>query len=423
MNTYTPFTKVDAAQHIVTGVITSEAPDVQDDVITYEASKKAVTKPGGYGAWRNVRAMHKDVAAGIAQDIVCNDLSRNITISAKIIDPHEWAKVEAGVYKGFSLGGQSNASTLQKVGNKTLRVHTDVDILEVSLVDRPANPEAVFTLYKATKPMTTTFNPTPGKTLKPPSPDPSLANVPKPTSADPSPNSPTANFGNNVQESNNMPASPGPASIQGSAVSAPPPAGGAKPDTMATMQDDIDKPAPEYTVPPLEASDMNEMNDDSASTVPDPPTIPTVRSQRDRRALSAKEVAATGHSTPDLPAAGSDYASADEITLAKLADAIIANGAFIDLIRAKFSKADDTAALIERLEALEAKFRKDAAVRPVLREINLTGSMEHANVQAITQLDNIIAKTGDPLAREALQMERATLALQSIHSTRGLRFN
>ena len=56
------------------------------------------------------------------------------------------AKVVEGVYKGFSIGGRVTARDAQ-----AKHVITGVDLLEISLVDRPANPEAVIELFKATE--------------------------------------------------------------------------------------------------------------------------------------------------------------------------------------------------------------------------------------------------------------------------------
>ena len=50
----------------------------------------------------------------------------------------------SGVYKGFSIGG----SVVER-DRAQKHVITGVKLSEISLVDRPANPEAVFTMYKA----------------------------------------------------------------------------------------------------------------------------------------------------------------------------------------------------------------------------------------------------------------------------------
>ena len=54
------------------------------------------------------------------------------------------AKVREGVYKGFSIGG---SVTTRDAGDP--QIVTGVELTEISLVDRPANPDAVFALWKS----------------------------------------------------------------------------------------------------------------------------------------------------------------------------------------------------------------------------------------------------------------------------------
>jgi hypothetical protein len=54
----------------------------------------------------NVRSMHGAVAAGKLTNIVFDDVERAVDVEAKIIDDAEWAKVQLGVFTGFSIGGR-----------------------------------------------------------------------------------------------------------------------------------------------------------------------------------------------------------------------------------------------------------------------------------------------------------------------------
>ena len=63
-----------------------------------------------------------------------------------MVDPVAVLKVQTGVYKGFSIGG---TVTARDDLNKSLI--KGVKLTEISLVDRPANPDAVFTCFKADK--------------------------------------------------------------------------------------------------------------------------------------------------------------------------------------------------------------------------------------------------------------------------------
>ena len=68
-----------------------------------------------------------------------------VFIGAHIVDDQAWEKVKKQVYKGFSVGGKKLPDGYDKV-TKTI---TGMKLTEISLVDRPANPEALIEMYKA----------------------------------------------------------------------------------------------------------------------------------------------------------------------------------------------------------------------------------------------------------------------------------
>ena len=88
--------------------------------------------------WRNIREMHQPSAVGVAKE--ANIDEKGLYIGAKIVDDEAWKKVEAEVYKGFSIGGR----TLTKDGNRI----KSLELIEISLVDRPANPDCRIELVK-----------------------------------------------------------------------------------------------------------------------------------------------------------------------------------------------------------------------------------------------------------------------------------
>jgi phage head maturation protease len=124
----------------VWGYASSEAEDSDGETITADAMKAALPD---YMKWANVREMHQPKAAGTAIEAEVQDDGRT-WFGAHIIDSEAVKKVNAGVYKGFSVGGKV---TGRDELNKS--VITGIKLVEVSLVDRPANPEAVFTVVKA----------------------------------------------------------------------------------------------------------------------------------------------------------------------------------------------------------------------------------------------------------------------------------
>lgn len=127
----------------VWGYASSEAVDSDGEVIAAEAMKAAIPEYMKFGA---VREMHGSNAAGTAIEINVEDDGRTF-FGAHIVDPVAVTKVKTGVYKGFSIGG---SVTARDELNKSQI--TGLKLTEISLVDRPANPDAVFTCFKADKP-------------------------------------------------------------------------------------------------------------------------------------------------------------------------------------------------------------------------------------------------------------------------------
>ena len=126
----------------VWGYASSEAVDSDGEIIVAEAMKAAIPDYMKFGA---VREMHGSNAAGTAIEINVEDDGRTF-FGAHIVDPIAVTKVKTGVYKGFSIGG---SVTARDELNKSQI--TGLKLTEISLVDRPANPDAVFTCYKADK--------------------------------------------------------------------------------------------------------------------------------------------------------------------------------------------------------------------------------------------------------------------------------
>lgn len=137
-----------AAERMVYGVATTEAA-VEDwpgesVVLTYEATQRAAE---AWRRWGNIREMHAPRAVGVAREITARDETRDLFIGAYIADEAAWEKVRSGVYKGFSI----NADIARWEYSKETEMYRvlDYDIVEVSLVDRPHDPEAVITVFRA----------------------------------------------------------------------------------------------------------------------------------------------------------------------------------------------------------------------------------------------------------------------------------
>ncbi|HLY44489.1 MAG TPA: DUF6582 domain-containing protein [Stellaceae bacterium] len=138
MRFYWPIAKVDGEQRMVWGYASTEAEDDQGETVTRAALAAALDD---YMRFANIREMHQPSAVGIATEAAVDE--RGLYLGAKIIDGEAWAKVTEGVYKGFSIGGRV---TERDPSNR--RLITGLRLTEISVVDRPANPEAVFDCWK-----------------------------------------------------------------------------------------------------------------------------------------------------------------------------------------------------------------------------------------------------------------------------------
>ena len=97
--------------------------------------------------WGNIREQHSSIAAGVATEYKSEGTEHFIT--AHVVDPGSVAKVKAGVLKGFSIGirGARVAKDNKAAGGRIV----DGTIVEISLVDRPANPACTLTMAKTVK--------------------------------------------------------------------------------------------------------------------------------------------------------------------------------------------------------------------------------------------------------------------------------
>lgn len=136
LSLFTNITKVDDEQRIVSGYASTEVIDCQGDIITTDAMKKAFPE---YMKFANVREMHTDSAVGIVKSYRFDE--KGTFIDVEVADDSAWNKVKKEVYKGFSIAG----AVKKKIGNNI----TDLMLVEISLVDRPANPLALITEYKS----------------------------------------------------------------------------------------------------------------------------------------------------------------------------------------------------------------------------------------------------------------------------------
>lgn len=144
---------------LVEGIASTEAVDSQGEIV--KASAMAAALPA-YMKFGNVREMHQAIAAGKA--VACTVDEHGIThITAHVVDESSAKKVRAGVLQGFSIGGLVKSRVKDNP-----KIIDGLDLTEISLVDRPANPEALFSLVKIDKPAEPAAEP--AKPADPPAP-------------------------------------------------------------------------------------------------------------------------------------------------------------------------------------------------------------------------------------------------------------
>jgi HK97 family phage prohead protease len=150
---YATITKADD-QRLVYGIASTESLDQQGGVWDGQAYVGDVVDPGAiegalpdYMEWGAVREMHQPIAAGTAIKAAVED--GKLLLTVRVVDDGAWAKVKAGVYKGFSIGGKVVKAVLEKLpdGSYVRRI-LKLLLTEISLVDRPANPDAKILVFK-----------------------------------------------------------------------------------------------------------------------------------------------------------------------------------------------------------------------------------------------------------------------------------
>jgi len=141
-----PFSKVDKERRIVSGFASLDNIDKQDDIVTAEASMDAFAKFRG-----NIREMHQPLAVGKMVDFKAEKyfdpdskkFYNGVFVSAYVSKGAQdtWEKVLDGTLAGFSIGGRMNKwdDGFDEKSDKVIRIIKQYDLVELSLVDSPAN--------------------------------------------------------------------------------------------------------------------------------------------------------------------------------------------------------------------------------------------------------------------------------------------
>lgn len=141
-----PFTKVNKEKRTVSGFATLDNVDQTGDVVTAEASLKAFENFRG-----NIREMHTPLAVGklvsfkpeTYYDPISKAFYNGVYVTTYISKGAQdtWEKVLDGTLSGFSIGGKITESDneVNKSNGETVRFIKAYDLIELSIVDSPAN--------------------------------------------------------------------------------------------------------------------------------------------------------------------------------------------------------------------------------------------------------------------------------------------
>lgn len=152
---FVPITKIDEATHTVYGLAASEKPDCDDEIWDYDYGKQAMQKwshqtlartvaAGQEPSLGNIRIMHGLTMGGKVTRLEFKDDVKQAWIETQPVDDKIWQQLKGGYLSAFSIGG---GYAWKKKDGEHQRYGADV--AEISYVDNPANPEAVFTYIKS----------------------------------------------------------------------------------------------------------------------------------------------------------------------------------------------------------------------------------------------------------------------------------
>lgn len=134
--------KLDDGTLLVYGKATG--PDLDSDLQICDPAWLAKAMPE-WMQWGNVREMHTPKAAGVG--VALDREGDDWMLTSLVVDPDSVDKVDKKVLKGYSIG-ISRPVIVKDVAAPGGRI-VGGSIVEVSLVDRPANPTCALTLAKA----------------------------------------------------------------------------------------------------------------------------------------------------------------------------------------------------------------------------------------------------------------------------------
>ena len=141
-----PITMIKKEQRIVCGIATADNVDKSNDIVDFAASEIAFKNWQG-----NIREMHGSNAVGKMvsfrpesfYDPKAKEFFNGVYVDAYISKGAQdtWEKVLDGTLSGFSIGGKilESDNEVNKANGKTVRFIKNYELIELSIVDSPAN--------------------------------------------------------------------------------------------------------------------------------------------------------------------------------------------------------------------------------------------------------------------------------------------
>ena len=137
------FKEADDGSMFVYGLATDPTLDMDQQICDAGWLKSAM--PQWFKTGANVREQHSNIAAGVGIEL--NADGDKWMLKSEVVDPVTQAKVRKGVLKGYSIGIKQ--AQVMKSDEAPNGVIVGGNIVEVSLVDRPANPSARIEIAKS----------------------------------------------------------------------------------------------------------------------------------------------------------------------------------------------------------------------------------------------------------------------------------
>ena len=137
------FKEADDGSMFVYGLATDPTLDMDQQICDAGWLKSAM--PQWFKTGANVREQHSNIAAGVGIEL--NADGDKWMLKSEVVDPVTQAKVRKGVLTGYSIGIKQ--AQVMKSDEAPNGVIVGGNIVEVSLVDRPANPSARIEIAKS----------------------------------------------------------------------------------------------------------------------------------------------------------------------------------------------------------------------------------------------------------------------------------